>query len=112
MHRIKGEWTNASSGGYAELWFRGVRDTAHKLIPSIYRQPKINTFADNEPGMLEVFKSHTMGLGAEHPTEDWDWYFFAQHYGHPTRLLDWTESLATALYFYCSGNSGRQEWLS
>src|SRR5260370_40182692 len=31
--------------------------------------------------------------------DKWEWYFLMQHYGVPTRLLDWTDNPLIALYF-------------
>jgi hypothetical protein len=35
--------------------------------------------------------------------DDWDILFAMQHYGTPTRLLDWTEVFGVALYFAIIG---------
>ncbi len=39
-------------------------------------------------------------------TNDWDKLFLMQHYGVPTRLLDWSENLFVAIYFALNGSAG------
>jgi len=87
-------WFNATS----IPWFRGQDDFSWKLTPSIYR----DGLYEFEREILRDFKlsSHIIikkdFLGVDNEIE---WIFLMQHYGLPTRLLDWTESSLIALYF-------------
>lgn len=87
-----------------ELWFRGCRSTKHQLLPSLYRKKAGATgggLDEVERGLSARFKERSIpylspGRSLDRP---WELAFFMQHYGVPTRLLDWSESPLIGLYF-------------
>ena len=83
-----------------ELWFRGVSHAKHKLTPSIYR-PSVWKYNDEQAiWVFEQFARKAKPyIQDHHNLNKWQWYFLMQHYGMPTRLLDWTEGSLIALYF-------------
>src|SRR5262245_49355448 len=78
------------------VWFRGHGNVAHTLLPSIARHA--NGLAREEM-LLKRFKQNAFPFTHRPPQEEWDWLFLMQHFGVPTRLLDWTESPLVGLYF-------------
>lgn len=75
-------------------WFRGISDGRHQLKPSLLRHR--NRHIDAEVNMFADF--WTM-IDEDSPRDSWERLSFMQHYGVPTRLLDWTTDLNAALYF-------------
>jgi hypothetical protein len=54
--------------------------------------------------VLRAFRQNARLLMAQPVAGEFEWLFCMQHYGVPTRLLDWTESPLTALYFAVSSH--------
>jgi hypothetical protein len=85
------------------LWFRGIGTSAYELVPSLYRHKKVKDGSKNpaqlENEIVERFKERAIPFLEKDIAEPWGRLFFMQHYGMPTRLLDWSENPLVALYF-------------
>lgn len=91
-------WSNEADF-VADIWFRGHGDATWSLIPSAMRPP-FSSFSEHR--YRHDFKLRAQPFlheATQLPKDDWDWYFLMQHFGIPTRLLDWTESALVALFF-------------
>lgn len=93
-----------TTGSGGESLFRGVSDAEYSLIPSLARVAKesvVGGFEYIERSMMDEFKRLSVPLlGPDQiPKSNIEWLFLAQHYGLPTRLLDWTTNPLVALYF-------------
>lgn len=78
-------------------WFRGLPDCEYDLHSGLLvNYDEHISYRDTEKSNYTLFKSIGYTF---HDLEDWDLLFLMQHHGVKTRLLDWTESFAVALYF-------------
>lgn len=87
-------------------WFRGQRDHRWGLQPGVARK---SAHLYEEITLLKEFKRDAANRTNFRPTDGWEWLTLAQHYGLPTRLLDWTEDPLVALYFACEAPSDGAE---
>jgi hypothetical protein len=101
--------------------FRGQSDYHDSLTPGIYRNilehldPPFNLEADAywlgrmERDTYRGFDDQSLGLFSSKVKIDdkWDTLILAQHYGLPTRLLDWTADFFVAIYFAVTEADGK-----
>lgn len=80
-------------------FFRGHSHSDYSLVPTLLRN-KIDQ--ETEHNFYSECYARARRLMPEN-TNSWEFLSHMQHYGIPTRLLDWTESLASAIFFALSG---------
>ncbi|HUU50044.1 MAG TPA: FRG domain-containing protein [Nitrospinota bacterium] len=84
-------------------WFRGEQKDFGSLVPKLYRNidnDKISEQQKKERKYFFEFQRRARSLVPEISISDtWSWYFLIQHYGGSTRLLDWSQDAAIALFF-------------
>ncbi|RYE19788.1 MAG: FRG domain-containing protein [Sphingobacteriaceae bacterium] len=88
------------------LWFRGISKESYKLVPTIYRHSEKKTIDDLlelEEQIMSRFSQRSIPFRTRELAGDWEPLFYMQHFGIPTRLLDWTENPLVALFFALTG---------
>lgn len=91
--------------------YRGQSKWTHKLVPGIarYKTPDGHPYTEkNEDLLFRHFKDRARHY-LEREYDDPSLWAIAQHYGLPTRLLDWSHNPLIAAYFATEHEGSSQE---
>lgn len=117
VSKLRKEWKMKT---FHELWFR-AEDATHfdtRLQPGLYRPRRgharkpVQRLLNLESDIYEEFGRCAGQLSpsdAEAIEDEWASYFLMQHYGAPTRLLDWSDGALISLHFAVSNKSSSSD---
>jgi hypothetical protein len=106
--QVIGSWDELQAALFADSWneelgrfrsrfaFRGLSDVDYRLETTLIRLG--GSYAELERHLLRNFKKYAHRSVVERDSL-WHWLSVAQHYGLPTRVLDWTYSPFIAMHF-------------
>ena len=77
------------------LWYRGHHNAEFNLLASLLR---FENGLAREEDLFANFRKFSDRIFGRRESE-WETLFEMQHYGIPTRLLDWSETFGVALFF-------------
>jgi hypothetical protein len=75
-------------------WYRGIKKHDYPLVPSYLRYPQLYK---KEHNLMARFTRQ--GARLLDTRDRWEQLAFMQHYGVPTKLMDWTTNVTAAIYF-------------
>ncbi|PEV55381.1 FRG domain-containing protein [Bacillus cereus] len=87
------------------IWFRGHSSDTYTLDSGLFRAKEngeylpLDYYLKHEYLLIQSFENNSASIITTKGNSTWEAVFQMQHHGLKTRLLDWTESLSTALYF-------------
>ncbi len=86
------------------LWYRGALRLSYALLPSLYRKrPNPEAFKSSlsslEEQLVARFRDRSLPFHNRQLGNGIETLFFMQHFGVPTRLLDWTANPFVGLFF-------------
>jgi hypothetical protein len=95
IKKVSGQKDWIFRGHSSAFW--NLKASAHRLSAKAASSAEVAI--EGERWLLDEFKRRARTFLPLPPSSDWEWLVLAQHFGLPTRLLDWTENPLVALFF-------------